>query len=154
MTVRTISAWLSSVGVMLAAGAMSAGGACGQDSFPAVGFRPMLWPAPPAVGGSPSPSVTGGTRGGCSPQGCGVTETWSPKPGASDPIRSGVQRVFGAARPTYQVNPLPMSRSRPTVPSANRESPFYEYREAPARVRVRPQPPVSPIERSESPFYP
>ena len=135
MTVRTISAWLRSVGVMLAAGAMSAGGAFGQESFATLGDRPMLWPA------------------SC-PQGNCVTRTWSPIPGAGDPIRSGVQRVFVTARPTYQVNPLLMARPPVTAPSSNRESPFYEYREAPARVRVRPQQPVSTFKNSESPFYP
>ncbi len=135
MATRTIPAWLRSVGVMLAVGAMSASGAFGQESFPVLGDRPM-------------------PRSASCPQGNCVTRTWSPIPGASAPMRSGVQRVFGTARPTYQVAPLPMTRPSLTAPSSNRESPFYEYREAPARVRVRPQQPVSQIKNSESPFYP
>ena len=135
MTVSTIQTWLSSIGAMLVAGAMSSGSAFGQETFPIRGSGPM----PPSAS--------------C-PQGNCVRRTWSPSPVVVDPIRSGVQRVFGTARPTYQVNPLPTTRPSVTVPSSNRESPFYEYREAPAGVRVRPQQPVSTFKNSDSPFYP
>ena len=135
MTVRTISAWLSSIGAMLAAGAMSAGGAFAQDSFPIQGYGPMPWSA------------------SC-PQGNCAARTWSPNLGTTGTIRSGVQRVFGTARPTYQVNPLPVRQLQMTVPSSNSESPFYEYREAPTRILTPPQRPLTTFKNDDSPFYP
>ena len=85
----------------------------------------------------------------------------------------GVQPNYGTARPTFQPSPSPsqpvtsqpaLTQSKTWQPSANRESPFYDYREAPARQSAHTnqskqqqlpvQTPVARNQNDNSPFYP
>jgi hypothetical protein len=177
MTTRTIPAWLRVAGLILAAGTMSARGAFAQELFPFLGHSPTTWFGSPAVGGSSCSSGTGcGLRPSSASQGSGLVGIWFPRIGPTVPVRKGAPRDFSTARPTYQVPAEPMQRppltttsSNKMAPSSNKESPFYEYREAPARngVPIQNAPPqgvpsqrpvgispAGPSRNSNSPFYP
>ncbi|MDB5344100.1 MAG: hypothetical protein JWP89_2477 [Schlesneria sp.] len=117
-------------------------------------------------------SAPAGSWGSCANGSCGVRQAPIQRmPANSQPTY--VQPNYGTARPTFQPAPSPsqpvasqppMTQTRTWQPSANRESPFYEYREAPTRQPVpatQPrrqqlpaQTPVARNQNDNSPFYP
>jgi hypothetical protein len=108
----------------------------------------------------------------CSSGSCGTRQAPMPRmPANSQPTY--VQPNYGTARPTFQPAPpasqpvasqSPMTQTRTWQPSPNRESPFYEYREAPtrqpasatqsSRKQLPAQTPVARNQNDNSPFYP
>ncbi len=150
MTVRTIPTWVCSIGLMLVTEVMSDNRAFAQDL--AWGVTPVQWWAP-ISGGSACTNGSCGTaaaqRSSC-PNGNCAARTWHPTmPAAIGPVGSVVSRPFSTARTPYQVAPTqPRLQPATSIPSSNGESPYYEYREAPAQRRS------TTFNNDDSPFYP
>jgi hypothetical protein len=108
--------------------------------------------------GTGSRSSSGCANGTCSgnvapmptcPNGNCTARIWFPTP-----IGNPVTRAFYTDRPTYTTVSPSSARS---LPLTNRESPFYEYREAPSRNVTPTRNPVrtpAASRNTESPYYP
>jgi len=126
---------LSGIGLALALGIGSGGNASAQQTS-------RTWFATPTPAAQyytyyyAQPSCPGGSCGARSPQpqscpnGSCAARTWVPTAAPADPLRNGVQRVFSPVTPAPQSS---IRQAPASAPSANRESPYYEYRSAPPR---------------------
>jgi hypothetical protein len=157
---KKVKTGLFSLGLALVVGAAASDSASAQDMF--WGFRPMPWQtyysgpvyysAPACSSGScNTPAWTPTCPGGsCAPR----VRPQGPAVGA--PVTNSVQPTYQTARPTFQPQPS-VTQSRVTPANANRESPYYEYREVPSKsapTRVGTQLPVTPARNDDSPYYP
>lgn len=143
MSTRTVHKWIACTATMLAMGVLSSTSALAQAARP-WGFAPLPWTTRGYF--SPAPNCANGS--------CGVAPKNSTCPNGTCSPRTGTpSSPYGVSRPTYQVTPSrPNSRN---LPSANRESPFYEYRDAPSRSSTPPvRRPALSNRNLESPFYP
>lgn len=109
----------------------------------------------------------------CANGSCGVRPAPVQRMPANPQPTYGVQPNYGTGRPTYQPTPPAsqpvaaqpaMPQTKTWQPSANRESPYYEYREAPTRQpapasqstrkQLPAQPPIARNQNDNSPYYP
>ncbi len=148
---------------------LALGIACSSDATAQQAYR--TWFPTPAPTAAPTtqyysyhyapPTCPGGACGANRPQyqscpnGSCAPRTWMPTAAPTvtpvESLRNGVQRVFSPVLPIPQSTPRPMPAN---APSANRESPYYEYKAAPGRSAVRTRPAQAAPADDDSPYYP
>lgn len=156
MTTRQLCIRLTSIGMALAVGVAFSRDAAAQQVYrtwiatpaPMTQYYTYHYAQPTCPGGAcpaNQPQYPACPNGNC------PTRTWVPTAAPVDSIRNGVQRVFSPALP------LPQTPSRPETnrtPSANRESPYYEYKAGPVSPSPRRPPLQSVPTNNDSPYYP
>lgn len=160
MTTNKWYARLSGGGLMLALGIVCSSDANAQQAYrtwfptsaPTTQYYSYHYGPPTCPGGAcgtNSAPYQSCPNGSCAPR--TWTPTAAPMAAPVESIRNGVQRVFSP------VLAIPQSAPRPAPangPSANRESPYYEYRTPATRTATPSRPTQIAPTNNDSPYYP
>ena len=156
MTTRHVYIRLSSIGMALAMGVACTSNATAQQVsrtwFPTPAPMTQYYTyhyAPQTCPGGACPTYQ--PQSSSCPNGACPTRTWAPTAGPVDSIRNGVQRVLSPVMPSPQFAPR---QSPANAPSANRESPYYDYQAPATRTSSPSRPAMIAPANNDSPYYP